>query len=224
MNLGNTMKSLPVSSLAVLGGCFLLAGCSDPSSSVHRTSGGEAQAVMAYESASSTAYVIRSESKISFVGSKVTGSHDGGFHRFAGVIPVDNGRIVTPAEIQIDMDSTWSDNERLTGHLKNADFFDVPNHPVSTFVVTGLEPAGAEGHMVTGNLTLRGVTRSISFPATIRVTEESAVVQAEFAINRKDFNVNYSGRADDLIRDNVVIKLDLNATPGPARPQDELTS
>jgi polyisoprenoid-binding protein YceI len=215
------MKLLPVSFLGVAAGCLLLAGCSDPSDGVHRTSGADAQPVVATDLAVGKPYVIRAESKIGFIGSKVTGSHDGGFHRFAGTIPVENGRIVTPAEIRIDMDSTWSDNDRLTAHLKNDDFFDVPNHPISTFVVTSVEAAGSE-QAVTGNLTLRGVTKSISFPSTVRVSDDAVTVQAEFAINRKDFNVNYAGRADDLIRDNVVIKLDLTATPGPARPQDEL--
>jgi polyisoprenoid-binding protein YceI len=216
------MNTFPVPSLVLAVGCLLVGGCSDPSENVHRTAGSEAQPVSASVSQSGEPYVIRSESKISFIGSKVTGSHDGGFHRFAGTIPVQNGRILVPAEIRIDMESIWSDNDRLTGHLKNEDFFDVPNHPVSTFVVTGLEPAGTDQHTVTGNLTLRGVTKSISFPATVRVADDEVTVQAEFAINRRDYNVNYAGRADDLIRDNVVIKLDLTATPGAARPQDQL--
>lgn len=217
------MKSLPFTSLALWLGCILIAGCSDPSQSVHRTAGVEAQAVAATGSPAGLPYVIRSESKINFVGSKVTGSHDGGFHRFAGMIPVENGRVLVPAEIRIAMDSTWSDNDRLTAHLKNDDFFDVPNHPVTTFVITSVDPGVSGKHTVTGNLTLRGVTKSISFPADIHIADDAMTVQAEFAINRKDFNVNYSGRADDLIRDNVVIKLDLNATPGEARPQDQLT-
>jgi polyisoprenoid-binding protein YceI len=216
------MKSLPFTSLALWAACLLFAGCSDPSEGVHRTAGAEAQAVAATGTPTGIPYVIRSESKINFVGSKVTGSHDGGFHRFAGMIPVENGGILVPAEIRIDMDSTWSDNDKLTGHLKNDDFFDVPNHPVTTFVITSVEPDASGKHTVTGNLTLRGVTKSISFPADIQVGNDAVTVQAEFAINRKDFNVNYSGRADDLIRDNVVIKLDLNATPGEARPQDQL--
>ena len=41
-------------------------------------------------------------------------------------------------------------------------------------------------------------------------------------INRRDFNINYAGMANDLIRDNVVIKLDVQATPGPANPEDQL--
>jgi polyisoprenoid-binding protein YceI len=215
------MKPLCLSTPLIALVALFVAGCSDPSDGVHRTTGAAPTAVVAAGGETGEPYVLRSESRIDFVGSKVTGSHDGGFRRFAGTFLVENGRIVGTPEIRIDMDSTWSDNERLTGHLKNDDFFDVPNHPVATFVVTGIEPAGTE-HTVTGNLTLRGETRSISFPATVQVTEEALTVQAEFAINRKDFGVNYAGRADDLIRDNVVIKLDLTATPGPARPEDQL--
>ena len=110
------------------------------------------------------------------------------------------------------MNSIWSDSERLTGHLKNEDFFDVTRFPATTFAVTGMEGTGPQ-HTVTGNLTLHGVTKSISFPAEIRVTNEEVTVRAEFAINRQDFGIKYPGRPDDLIRDRVVIKLDIKATP-----------
>jgi polyisoprenoid-binding protein YceI len=125
---------------------------------------------------------------------------------------VADGKIVGSPAFSIDMNSTWSDSDRLTGHLKNNDFFDVPNHPTTTFTVTAIE-SGATNSTVTGNLDLRGVTKSISFPATIDVATESVSVMAEFAINRRDFNINYAGRANDLVRDNVVIQLDLKAAP-----------
>jgi len=96
----------------------------------------------------------------------------------------------------------------LTGHLSSPDFFDVPSHPTSTFTVASIE-AGT----VTGNLNLHGVSKSISFPATISVASDKVAVKAEFAINRKDFGINYPGKTDDLIRDNVVINLDLSAVP-----------
>ena len=88
----------------------------------------------------------------------------------------------------IDMASTWSDNEGLTGHLKSPDFFDVAKHPKATFVSTEITPGGEKGasHTVTGNFTLHGVTKSISFPATITVSDGSAKVDSEFFINRKD--------------------------------------
>ena len=65
--------------------------------------------------------------------------------------------------------------------------------------------------------------KSITFPADISVSDSAVTVKAEFAINRRDFNINYPGMPNDLIRDNVVIKLDINATPGPARPEDQLS-
>jgi polyisoprenoid-binding protein YceI len=197
----------------------LITGCSDPSDKVAKTAATDAKEV-AQPAAAAKDYVIRAESTIGFVGSKVTGSHDGGFKKFAGKVSAAAGK-VTAAEVKIDMDSTWSDNERLTGHLKSADFFDVPNHPTSTFTVTGVELANGL-NTVTGNLDLHGVTKSISFPADIQVADDAVSVKAEFAINRREFNINYAGKANDLIRDNVVLKLDIKATPGEARPEDQL--
>ena len=60
---------------------------------------------------------------------------------------------------------------------------------------------------------LHGVTKSITFPATIEVGPEQVMARAEFAIKRFDFNIEYKGKADDLIRDDVVIKFDLVAMP-----------
>ena len=74
------------------------------------------------------------------------------------------------------MDSIWTDTEKLTGHLKSADFFDVAKFPKSTFESTEIKAGSSDAkakdatHTVTGNLTLHGVTRSIQFPAKIAVT------------------------------------------------------
>lgn len=158
-------------------------------------------------------FAFTDSSTISFVGSKVTGSHDGGFKKFTGEFTVADGDpIQTVGAIEIDMESTWSDSDRLTGHLKNADFFDVENHPTTTFILDKVEKDG-EQYKISGSLTLRGVTKAISFPAKIAMNENLATLQAEFFIKRFDFNIKYAGKADDLIRDEVVIKLDLKATP-----------
>jgi len=195
--------------LAVL---LLAAGCSDPADGVHKAAATDPARTATDPGVAGKVYALDSGSTISFVGSKVTGSHDGGFRQFSGEIKVDGGKILAGSEIRIDMDSTWSDNDRLTGHLKSADFFEVETYPESTFTVTSVVSAGAE-HTVTGNLTLHGVTKSISFPAEIQLTDEAVTLRAEFAINRKDFDIHYPGRPDDLIRDNVVIKLDVSAKP-----------
>jgi polyisoprenoid-binding protein YceI len=102
-----------------------------------------------------------------------------------------------------------TDEDALTAHLKTPDFFDLARYPKATFVSTKIEPdiKANTTHEVTGNFDLHGVKKSITFPATIHVTPENATVDAEFSINRKDFGIVYAGKADDLIRDGVVIKL-----------------
>jgi polyisoprenoid-binding protein YceI len=152
-------------------------------------------------------------SAIDFIGSKVTGSHKGGFKKFTGELNVIEDRLVPAGnKVVIDMDSTWSDTDKLTGHLKTADFFDVPKFPTATFVTTAIEK-GATNSTVTGNLTLHGVTKQISFPATIQFTNGAVNLNAEFFLNRNDFDIKYAGKADDLIRQEVVLKLKVVAAP-----------
>jgi len=165
--------------------------------------------------ANAITYTLQPESEINFVGSKVTGSHDGGFKTFTGSFTVADGELVgTGHQVEIDMNSIWSDNDNLTGHLKNEDFFDVEKHPTSSFVLTGLEATDEAGkYRVSGNFTLIGNTRNLTFPATATVDGEIVSVHAKFDINRKDWGVVYAGKADDLIRDEVVIELNLIAAP-----------
>ncbi len=149
--------------------------------------------------------------EVGFEGSKVTGSHKGGFKTVSGTITVP-GEDVSKAmvDIKMDMSSTWADDPKLEGHLKSEDFFDVAKYPTSTFVSSKIEKSET-GHNVTGNLTFHGVTKEISFPATITMEGDNVKTQAEFAINRKDFGVVYPGKPDDLIRDEVVIRFDIAA-------------
>jgi polyisoprenoid-binding protein YceI len=115
--------------------------------------------------------------------------------------------------INIKSDSITTDTPDLTKHLKTADFFDVAKYPEAKFVSTAIKAGGEGGasHTVTGNLTLHGVTKSVTFPATINVTPDVATVDSTFSINRKDFGINYAGAADNAIRDNVVMTLKIRA-------------
>ena len=151
-------------------------------------------------------------SKVEFVAAKVTRSHVGSFKQFAGVIDlVPNSLPDSRVTIDIETGSVVTDEDALTAHLKTADFFDVAKYPKATFTSTKIEPAnaGSATHNVTGNFELHGVKKSITFPATIHVTPDSVSINAEFSINRKDFGIVFQNKADDLIRDGVVIKLTL---------------
>ena len=106
--------------------------------------------------------------------------------------------------------SVFTDSEKLTGHLQSPDFFDAEKFPEATFVTTTIA-ANGDAFTVTGDLTLHGVTKSITFPAKLALQGETVKATADFAINRKDFGIVYAGKADDLIADNVAINFDLTA-------------
>lgn len=154
-------------------------------------------------------------SKVEFIGSKVTGKHDGGFKTFKGTIDlVNNKPEESRVSVDIDTNSIFSDDEKLTGHLKSADFFDVAKFPTANFTSTKITPDAAKGagnYTVTGDFNLHGQKKSITFPAKITVSDTEAAVDTEFSINRKDFGIIYAGKTDDLIRDDVVIRLNLKS-------------
>ncbi len=128
---------------------------------------------------------------------------------------VDGDPTHSKVEFTIDTTSLYADSEKLTGHLKSADFFDVEAHPIASFESTSIA-ATDDGYSVTGNLSLHGVTKQVVFPAAISVADDVVTADAEFSIQRFDFNIEYKGMADDLIRDDVLIKLHLVAKPEPA--------
>src|SRR6185295_16300778 len=94
---------------------------------------------------------------------------------------------------------------------KSPDFFDVQKYPKAHFESTSITPGGSAGatHTITGLLDLHGVKKTIKFPATINVSPKEVRVKSEFALNRKEFGIAYPGAPDDLIRDDVLMKLDL---------------
>jgi polyisoprenoid-binding protein YceI len=205
--------------LAILAFSIFLTACEDPAANKARaitstTSTTTANTQKAVTAAKGDSLAVTPEnSKVLFTGSKVTGKHDGGFNKFSGVIELVNGK---PEEskvyIDIDAGSVFTDADGLTEHLQTGDFFDIKKFPKASFGSTTIVPDAAKGanaYTVTGDLELRGVRKSVTFPATIAVTPADVTVNSEFSINRKDFGILYAGKADDLIRDDVVIKLDL---------------
>ncbi len=213
----SSVLNLPILNFVLLFGLIVLAvGCSNPAEDAPDAEVKEAVAEPepTVEDTAATVYSLSEDSTIGFVGAKVTSSHDGGFKSFSGKISVADATVEgSSVEVTIDTTTLWADNERLTGHLQSADFFDVENHPTASFKSTGIS-AGEDGtYTLTGNLDLHGITKQISFPADIKVSELGFAATAEFSINRMDFALVYPGKSDDLIRDEVLIKLDLRSAP-----------
>lgn len=144
-----------------------------------------------------------------------------------GFVKLKNGKfyftdkVLTGGDFTIDMrslsntDLTGEDQIKLTNHLKSLDFFDVKKHPVAKFVITKILPSKNldYGYLVYGNLTLKGVRKTISFPANIRTNDKFVEFEsAKFSINRRDYKAFYkSSIRDYLIKDQVDIQIKLTA-------------
>lgn len=190
---------------------LLLISCADPAADKSKAVTSNAAPVPASSQSGQRYAINQNNSKIEFVGSQVTASHNGSFEKFQGQIDFNGKPETSRVSIDIEMTSVNTDTPELTTHLKTADFFDVGKFPQATFVSTEIKTGGAQGstHTITGNLQLHGVTKSISFPANIAIGADDVSVDSTFAINRRDFGINYAGAANNLIRDQVVLKLNI---------------
>lgn len=219
-----------------LGTLFLFSCKNTPESDKAITT--DAQEVTA--SASGDAYKVDvASSKIEWIGAKVTAHHSGTLPVKSGELTVKDGNL-TGGKFTLDMagiavtgpaGTDAGMNQKLQGHLLSPDFFDTATHPEATFEVTAVapfsgtvtepeDPAQAEiskykvadpSHTVSGNLTIKGVTKNIQFPAKISITEGGIDALAKFNIDRTQWNVVYPGKPDDLIRKEVYLGLALKA-------------
>jgi len=208
----NTLKNfLLIAPVALAWGCSNPAD-KVPAATVSNTNSTETASAPA---AATRTYAITPDgSSVEFVGSKVTGSHRGGVKKFDGQLAVVDGHLANSgSKVVIDTTSIWTDTDRLTGHLKTPDFFNVAQIPTATFETTSVADKGTNT-VITGNLTLHGITKQISFPAQVQVADDAVNLKAEFAINRFDFDIKFPGKPDDLIRKEVVLKLNVKASGG----------
>ena len=222
----NVATHLTVLSMAA----FAVAGCAkDPTEgkAAATVAAPQAQAEKAAPAAApapavtETLAVATEGSKIGFVGAKVTAQHVGEFKAFTGKVGLADGKIeggkvefeVKTAEMTVDEGKA----PKLEGHLKSPDFFDVEKFPTATFTSTAIKAGSDQAgmtHTVTGDFEIRGVKRTVTFPAKIEVGASAVTAKTEFGINRKDFGIEYAGMPDDLIKDNVLITVDFNAPRG----------
>lgn len=146
--------------------------------------------------------VDTANSVITWKGTKPTGAHNGVIMLKEGSLVVENGTL-KGGEFLVDMSSIKNldipadndGNAKLVGHLTSADFFDVPTYPTSKFVITNVEEKEDKLH-VTGNLTIKDVTKSITIPAMLSTEGDTTVFTSEtFNVDRADFNVKYGSKS-----------------------------
>lgn len=163
------------------------------------------------------------ESTFNWTGKKVTGAHTGTITFSDGIISTD-GKNVTGGTFNIDMNSivvTDLQGEykgKLEGHLKSDDFFAVDKYKTSTLkiksinAIAGAKP-GEKTHNITADLTIKNITKEVSFPAQIIVAKDKVIANAEFAVDRTLYDIKYTGMADNLIENNFTVKVRVIAKP-----------
>ncbi len=142
----------------------------------------------------------KEKSKIGFVGKKPDGKHAGGFKEFKSEAKVDmQSPDKSTLTIEITTDSLWSDNEMLTGHLKNPDFFDVKKYPTIKFESTKVE-VSENTATITGKLTMLDKTVEVKIPCKSEVDEKMLKLTADFKIDRTKWGMVYGkGKVDDEV-------------------------
>jgi polyisoprenoid-binding protein YceI len=145
--------------------------------------------------------------KITFVGTKPGGKHVGGFKTVSGTAAVSD-KDLTSLKINLDIDtsSLYTDNPMLTNHLKSPDFFGVKSNPKAKFVSTKVASTGS-GYDITGDLTLLGQTKSITFPAAVALSSNGLALETAFTIDRTQWGMTFGkGKVDDNVKLTVNVK------------------
>lgn len=151
------------------------------------------------------------QSKVTWVGRKVTGEHAGTIDLSSGKL-IWNGEKLTGGSFEIDMASIANTditdqeyNQKLVGHLKSDDFFATDKHPKATFVITKVTPLANNQFQVKGDLTIKGITKEVQFPATIQATEDQLSAKANIVVDRTLYDIRYgSGSFFDNLGDKAI--------------------
>ena len=155
---------------------------------------------------------------LNWKGHKPTGSHTGTITLASGDIVLKNNKIIG-GNFVTDMNTIKDDDgsEKLEGHLKSEDFFEIAVYPTSKFEIIETANKGEKIH-VTGNMTIKGITKQITFPATLSVNNNLVTLTSDsFKINRADFNVKYKSKTffndlkDKFVNDEFDFQLTITA-------------
>ncbi|MBP9191939.1 MAG: YceI family protein [Ignavibacteria bacterium] len=165
--------------------------------------------------------LIPEQSKLEWTAKKVTGQHNGTVNITSGELMEDGGTL-TGGNFTIDFNSIKvldiedaESNAKLTGHLKSDDFFSVEKFPTGKFVITSIDPLSdgtGNNYKINGDLTIKGITKNISFPAKVNIGDNGITASADFNIDRLLWDIKYrSGKffpdiGDKMIDDEFNIK------------------
>ena len=167
----------------------------------------------------STLGVNTAESKVTWLGKKVTGEHTGTIDIAYGDLQFVDEKL-SGGSFEIDMQSIKNTdledenyNQKLVGHLKSDDFFGVEKYPKATFVITDVKQKSATKYHVVGDMTIKAATKQVEFPVEISMVGSKAVASGSITIDRSEFDVRYGsgsffdGLGDKMIYDDFTLDI-----------------
>ena len=156
-------------------------------------------------------------STIDWTAKKVGGGHTGTIKITSGNL-IHNGKSLTKGMFLINMSSITSDNAKLTTHLKSDDFFSTEKNPNSKFEILKVTPVGADRVNISGNLTIKGISQPISFPATVKTQKNIVVAVANnIRVDRTKYDIKFRSKTffleigDKAIDDEFELNINLVA-------------
>ncbi|QDO93931.1 YceI family protein [Formosa sediminum] len=169
-------------------------------------------------------------STIEWKGAKPTGEHFGTISIASGELTAE-GNTIESGMFTIDMstitalDVEGDKKENLEAHLKGTvegkegDFFNINEFPTAAFEITGITTNEASKTILSGNLTLKGIKKNVSFPVTVTTQDDTlSLVSETFAINRTEWGVNFGSKSvfdnlgDKFINDDIILTVKVKAT------------
>jgi polyisoprenoid-binding protein YceI len=209
--------------LSAISAMFILTSCGSSSNT-------EASGEVAEAGAGAINYTIDpATSNVEWTAKKVTGQHNGTVALKSGELKAESGALTAgkftmdmTSIVVLDIPANDEYNGKLVGHLKSPDFFNVEASPEANFEIVSVEPiagavAGASNYTVKGNLTIKGIAKAITFPATITIADDNLTANAQFDIDRTEWDIQYgSGKffqdlGDKMINDAFTVKFAITA-------------
>ena len=169
------------------------------------------------------------KSSFKWTGKKISGSHWGYIKLNSGMLTVANGA-VTAGDINVNMnsmdcqDTKGEYGDKLVGHLKSEDFFGTGKYPSSMLKIKSISSKGGNQYDVKADLTIKGITNEVYFPATINVKGTELNATAKVIVDRTKYGIKYGSGSffenlgDKAIDNNFELDVNLVATGDAAAP------
>jgi polyisoprenoid-binding protein YceI len=167
--------------------------------------------------------IVSAQSNIDWTGKKVTGAHNGTISIKAGTFALNDDKliggnfIIDTTSIKILDITDPATNAQFAGHLFSEDFFATDNFPEATFTTTRVDHINNDDYLVIGDLTIKGITHPVSFPADVLITNNAIKASGKILVDRTKYDMKFrsgnffSNLGDTLIYNEFELDVKLTA-------------